>query len=88
VIFGSRVYAQIRPVSVGDLEARTKYSKFVWFRLENCRFVLLAQPLNLLKYGCRRHRFKKLFLKAYKIICFRLFYALPVSESAWKFVAL
>ncbi len=39
-IFGSRVFTQIRPVWVGDLGTRPKYSKFWLFRLENCHFVL------------------------------------------------
>jgi hypothetical protein len=33
-IFGTGVFAQIRPVWVGDLGTRPKYSKLGWFRPE------------------------------------------------------
>jgi hypothetical protein len=41
-IFGSRVFAQIRPVWVGDLGTRPKNPRLGWFRHENRHFILLS----------------------------------------------
>jgi hypothetical protein len=46
-IFGSRVFPQIRPVWVSDLETRQKSSKFWLFRLENRRFVLFIAVTDI-----------------------------------------
>jgi hypothetical protein len=45
-IFGSRVFTQIRPVWVGDLETRTKNSTFLWFWLEKRHFGLFSAGPN------------------------------------------
>jgi hypothetical protein len=46
---GLQDFTKIRPVSVGYLEARTKISKFLSFRPENCRFVLFSTAAELAK---------------------------------------
>jgi hypothetical protein len=48
-IFGSLVFTHIRPVWVGDLGTRPKYSKLGWFRLENRHFVLFSSDI-----GCKK----------------------------------
>ncbi len=54
-------FTQIRPVWAGDIGTRTNNSKFWWFRLVNCHFVLLSlSPTSLHNFKrCCQQRFKK-----------------------------
>ncbi len=49
-IFGTGVFPQIRPVWVGNLGTRRKNSKFLWFMLENRRFVLFSVVADITKH--------------------------------------
>ncbi len=49
-IFGSRVFPHIGTVCVGDLGTRRKNSKFLWFMLENRRFVLFSAVADIAKH--------------------------------------
>ena len=77
-IFGSRVFAQIRPVWVGDLGTRPKNPKSGWFRHENRHFILLSavgdnakdflmlSPTSLQNFKrCSRHRLNLFSVVAY-----------------------
>jgi hypothetical protein len=49
-IFDFGVFAQIRPIWIGDLGTRPKNFKFLWFRHENRHFILIsAVAYNALK---------------------------------------
>ena len=41
-IFDFGVFAQIRPIWIGDLGTRPKNYKFLWFRHENRHFILIS----------------------------------------------
>jgi hypothetical protein len=41
-IFGSGVFAPIKPVWVGDLGTRPKNAQLGWFYLKNCQFILYS----------------------------------------------
>ncbi len=41
-IFDFGVFAQIRPLWIGDLGTRPKNYKFLWFRHENRHFILIS----------------------------------------------